>query len=266
MEKEITKRRNSNYPPKHDTDVTPAKVRKKETSLEHLTKQKVIEKFKALEAEYNKLVEINEKHVQSIKSLKDKLDIKSNSESKKVENCETQTNQENSEIRFSCNYCIHNANCEKELRWHMFHTHNSGNPEINKNIICKVCFRSFESKKEMMCHMKVEHKELVPTCRFFKNGECNFSDSKCWFHHKEEGNQTIQRKRLKCNFCEKEFQAKDDLMNHRKYEHSYTVPECKYQKESSCKFENNCWYKHAIIKNDKQGNEKNIYPNKKKEI
>ena len=58
------------------------------------------------------------------------------------------------------------------------------------------------------------------------------------------------------NFCEKGFQAKDDLMNHRKYEHSYTVPECIYQKESSCKFEKKNCYKHAIIKNYKQGNEK----------
>ena len=171
-------------------------------------------------------------------------------EPQSIQSSETQTSDKDSEIVLPCNNCLYNANCEKELRWHVYHSHNRGNPEISKKFICKVCFRSFQTKSEMMFHTKREHKELVPRCRYFINGECNFSDTKCWFHHSDGENQTIQRKNYKCNFCEKEFQAKDDLMVHRKCEHSYTVPECKNKMENTCKFGNECWYKHVIINKD----------------
>ena len=45
MDKIKPKRRNDNGQPKPNSDVTPAKVRKKEAFLEKLTKQQVIDKF-----------------------------------------------------------------------------------------------------------------------------------------------------------------------------------------------------------------------------
>ena len=237
---------------KPNSDVTPTKVRKKEISIEQLSKQKLLEKFKVLEDDYTKLVALNERTVKENKCLKDNLTemekqvhVKCQSEPGKVETSETQTSDDRGEIQFSCNDCIYNAIREKELRWHVFHSHNKGNPEVKLNFFCKVCFRSFESKNELMRHMKIQHKELVPECRYYKNGECNFNESKCWFHHKDGANSSSERKKYKCNFCENKFEAKDDLMNHRKYQHSYTVPECKNIKENTCKFGKECWYKHV---------------------
>ena len=203
-----------------------------------------------------KLVALHERNVNENKNLKDRLNeiekeihVKSTGESLKLQTCETQTSDDKGDIQFSCNVCIYNAIGEKELRWHAFHSHNKGNPELKLNFTCKVCFRNFETKNDLMRHLKIEHKDLVPFCRYYKNGECNCTESKCWFHHKSEVNSNLERKKYKCNFCEQIFEAKDDLMNHRKYEHSYTVPECKYIKEkNTCKFGNECWYNHAIVR------------------
>ena len=67
------KRRNDNGPSKPSSDVTPAKVRKKEVLLEKLTKQQVIDQYKKLEAEYLGLVNENKKKEDENIFLNDKI-------------------------------------------------------------------------------------------------------------------------------------------------------------------------------------------------
>ena len=34
-------------------------------------------------------------------------------------------------------------------------------------------------------HRKKEHREKVPSCRRFRQGDCELSDDSCWFIHEE---------------------------------------------------------------------------------
>ena len=49
---------------------------------------------------------------------------------------------------------------------------------------CNFCDTKCVNQSELLKHRKMRHKENVPQCRNFKNGECKFGKEKCWFNHK----------------------------------------------------------------------------------
>ena len=67
----ISKRKNTSIKSQTNSEITPAKLRKKELPLEKLTKQKIIEKFQKLEEEYLNLVVLNKKNEAENKLLKE---------------------------------------------------------------------------------------------------------------------------------------------------------------------------------------------------
>ena len=176
MDCKILARRRNNTQTKTNNDVTPSKIRRKDINLEQLTKQKIIEKYKKLEEEYKSLVSLNENNdivSEILKTRVKELEREPNkSESRAVQ---IQTVDMTDDPKFTCNECIHTANCEKALKWHTFHVHNRGNPEILMNYSCNTCHQKFHQKSELMSHIKKEHIESLAICKFFKEGECNFS-------------------------------------------------------------------------------------------
>ena len=54
-----------------------------------------------------------------------------------------------------------------------------------KEYNCKDCESKFGSKSNLMMHRKKEHREKVPRCRRFRQGDCELSDDSCWFIHEE---------------------------------------------------------------------------------
>ena len=53
-------------------------------------------------------------------------------------------------------------------------------------IICYVCKERFRTRNGMMQHRKLKHIEVVPECREFSLGNCDFTDNEkeCWYKHK----------------------------------------------------------------------------------
>lgn len=242
MEKKSLPKRRSANTMKPNNDVTPAKLKKTEVPLDKLTKHKLIEKYKELEEAYSKLIATKEKNEYENKVLKDRLEeseSKLNSQSE-VHSVQTQTKYEVSELKFNCDECIHTTNGEKALRWHIFHAHNKGNPEIPQHFSCNNCKEKFTHKQELMVHLKNEHKDRVAVCKYYKEGNCFYSSETCWFLHPNEQSHS----KYNCNFCDSEFQSKYEIMKHRKEEHSQKVQMCRNFKNNSCKFNNDCWYNH----------------------
>ena len=240
----MQKKRRTNTNGKTNNDVTPSKLRKKEPSLEQLTKQKVIDKYRKLEEDYLKLLTVNKKSDYENKVLKCRvaeLETKFDAYTKSSP-VETQTVNETDDLKFNCTDCIHETNSEKALRWHVFHVHNKGNPEILMNFSCNKCHQKFHQQFELMNHIKREHTESVAICKYFKDGQCNYSAAKCWFKHPHENSQ--HEKAYECNYCEEKCDSKSEIMKHRKSNHNLVVPICRNFKNNSCKFGNDCWYNH----------------------
>ena len=51
---------------------------------------------------------------------------------------------------------------------------------------CNQCESVFDSKMDIMKHLKAIHKCKVAKCRNFEQGNCNLPDLSCWFVHDEE--------------------------------------------------------------------------------
>ena len=130
-----------------------------------------------------------------------------------------------------------------DLGAHIFQYHVSQHHE--KLIKCYFCDEKFESKGSLMIHRKKTHKEKVNICWKFLDQNCEKGDEDCWYLHKKP------EVLLKCTFCEKEFNIKQELMKHRKSEHKEYVKVCKNSKERSCKFNESCWYIHEKLQDEK---------------
>ena len=59
---------------------------------------------------------------------------------------------------------------------------------INKNVQCFICSKTFDSKSEMMCHRKKNHSNIVRQCNLFLERRCRFQNDYCWFKHDIETN------------------------------------------------------------------------------
>jgi hypothetical protein len=52
-------------------------------------------------------------------------------------------------------------------------------------------------------------------------------------------------KQFKCGFCENVFEHKSDFMNHRKKQHTQSVPACRDNINGTCRRDTStCWFKH----------------------
>ena len=120
---------------------------------------------------------------------------------------------------------------------HEFHPLDS----CDRRFECHYCEQSFKSRREMMIHRKLMHKEKVKVCFLFNEGKCDYKDS-CWFSHEISETELPE---YNCNYCEKTFRNKSAFMKHMKKTHIRCVQLCKDYKNNGCHYgETNCWFKH----------------------
>ena len=82
-----------------------------------------------------------------------------------------------------------------------------------------------------MIHKKSEHPEKVQLCtNISEEGLCIFG-SGCWFNHEVNHDSVCD---YNCNFCEKTFMTKTELMKHKSSKHRGNVQDCKNYIEYSC--------------------------------
>ena len=120
--------------------------------------------------------------------------------------------------------------------------------EISNHIDCRICGEKFQTKGKLMHHRKNMHPDSVAPCRNKMNGQCPYSDEKCWWRHVEKtgDNKT-------CYICGTIFANKNEIMIHRKKEHENIVPDCQEFDKNQCRFQNTfCWYKHTEKKHDEE--------------
>ena len=116
---------------------------------------------------------------------------------------------------------------------------------------CEFCNETLPTKRTLMQHKKLHHKEKVNVCWNFSSGKCELGDSLCWFIHSESLDRS--KSEIKCNICEIFFGNKEVCMLHKRSEHAEIVQMCKNMK--TCPYQN-CWFRHEPYKSNDQNNEK----------
>ena len=172
-------------------------------------------------------------------------------------------------LRIPCEFCDDIYLTKEEVKHHEIEVHTSqmpkgsnaegslGSPDLcveesqisrdqnySEMLKCKFCDEKFLHKKELMKHNKKKHEETLSKCWDFEAGTCEYKDD-CWFKHgKQELSQRRDPDMFKCKFCDKQFLQRKHLMKHNKEKHEEMLKPCWNFKAGTCKFENNCWFKH----------------------
>jgi len=80
---------------------------------------------------------------------------------------------------FKCpmKYCLHIANSEKMLKYHMEHIHPPNDPNVGPKFICNEtnCEARFLTQKDLDAHHDKEHKKMPYQCT--SSPDCNYSTS-----------------------------------------------------------------------------------------
>ena len=216
----------------------PAKINKKEDRIEDLSKKQLIENYKKLEVEYEKISKQLVLLEKKVRNMEDEANMPNKIISSTAQ---TQTESTENDVEFACKVCIFKAVCVAELGWHLKSKHGIGDPDYVYNYACNICSKPFDIKSDLMYHVKKEHPRSMPVCKYFQNDQCNFTDDKCWYTHKKEN---MAKKNFKCGICGCVFDAKHEFMTHRKTEHMDQVQQCRNYKNERCNFDKNCWYIH----------------------
>ena len=112
---------------------------------------------------------------------------------------------------------------------------------------CKFCEEIFPTRNVLMKHNRDGHMEHLNVCWRFQKGSCYYGSS-CWFLHDQNLKTTMPE--YKCGICSEILENENDLMKHKKINHTESVPYCK--QINSCMFGPRCWYRHDGVNVDNE--------------
>ena len=145
------------------------------------------------------------------------------------------------EDEYNCEGCDFQGTSMLQLNKHLNLKHIGENQPMREVIRCRICDEQFSQKWNLMNHRKEKHPEAVAFCRKKRDGNCPFSDEKCWWNHQEKQN----TEEVKCYVCNQTFKDKPSMMTHRKAEHRNIVRKCDKFSQNICPFQSKaCWYLH----------------------
>ena len=116
--------------------------------------------------------------------------------------------------------------------------------QTDKILSCHHCDYTSDDVYEFDQHRWTEHED-----------DDNLDDD---FREREDKSYSDERKTksfvdLLCNLCDEQFQAKRDLMKHKKTEHSEQVANCWKFAVDNCHYgDDKCWFKHLEMKKKKK--------------
>ena len=132
-----------------------------------------------------------------------------------------------------------------QLNKHTNLKHRNKGQELEDVIHCKHCEEQFSEIWNLMKHRKVAHRNTVAFCRNKLADTCRFNSESCWWRHEAIDGEQQNTGRVECYICNKTFEAKGDMMIHRKQMHINIVKMCKNFQQNSCSFRDQfCWYRH----------------------
>ena len=155
------------------------------------------------------------------------------------------------DLEFNCMECPYQGHTKDDLTKHIKAAHESPatNIQISKALSCHSCGETCETKHLLMVHRKKEHPDIIKTCRYLKEGGCDYDDDMCYYSHRSQETPkktSSNPSNFNCRFCGKPFDEKSELMFHRKAEHPQVVKQCRDFRRGFCdNSEDECWYKHS---------------------
>ena len=149
------------------------------------------------------------------------------------------------EEEFNCEDCDFQGTEKEQLKKHF---------TLKHILTCRNCNEEFKEKRMLMIHRKNKHPNSVAPCRKYAIGDCYFTSESCFWSHenKENGSQSVN-----CYICDKTFQSKIQVMNHRTMSHPTYIETCVKYLKGECPFQSKfCWFKHteAPTKSLEEGN------------
>ena len=155
--------------------------------------------------------------------------------------------QKDHTYNYDCDQCDHQDTSEVLLNKHIKLKHTDKSSECN-GVGSQKCGKKFQSYNDLMVHRRDVHNSGNKVCRYFKAGTCFYMDpnkGNCWYLHENfENNSNEAKNNFYCKGCEKTFNTKSGVMNHRKEEHEEEVPLCKEIKEWKRCERHRCWFSH----------------------
>ena len=208
--------------------LTPKKVQSKADLVQELKAVKLLNE--ALEKEIKE-------NMNTISILKEKL-----LKQKPVDIIHSGCQTDDADLLF-CEKCEFPAETLFELGEHTgeFHT--------GLRIPCDFCDDIYLTKKELKHHEDEEHTNQKPKVTNTE-GSVGFPN----FSAKESQSLRYQRnsEMSKCKFCDEKFVNRKELMIHNKKEHKETLAYCWDFEDGTCKYEDDCWFKHETRDLDKK--------------
>ena len=158
--------------------------------------------------------------------------------------------------QFNCDKCSFQTTTQNLLDKHKVLAGHL--PDIReKQYKCKDCPESFTEFSNLMIHRKRTHN--VKQCRNLPG--CTYGEG-CWYMHPQvvpiertpakefvstDNTHVFQSSNFTCRLCNSDFNAKHELMRHRKSNHSDIVRQCTDFASSFCRRgDQQCWYRHSM--------------------
>ena len=138
----------------------------------------------------------------------------------------------------------------------------------NQKFNCQVCRLQFESKTSLDRHSHNSNEISDPSQRVsdlqetamgkkiqiikskdrrqYNCHQCDFQgiSSKNLYNHVRNTSHLSDPLEEKCYTCDRLCLNWEELMQHRKIAHAKLVNQCKYYRDSRCKFKTDCWFSH----------------------
>ena len=153
------------------------------------------------------------------------------------------TSIKQTEKEFNCDGCDYQGTTRFQLNKHKNLKHIEKDQPKNEVIRCRNCDEQFSEKWNLMYHRKQKHIQFVAYCKKKIEGNCPFSDEKCWWNHQNKNKASPLE--IECFICGEIFESKSSLMRHRKLKHPTLVKRCDKFIKNDCQFQDSyCWWLH----------------------
>ena len=221
-------------------------LEEKSTSKEHIDEAHTEKQFTCEECKFPAITkEELKKHMSNRHANKIAIGEKSDFKTTRRYKVHSQANGKHSEEEFNCDGCDFQATTQLQLNKHTNLKHRNKGQELEDVIHCKHCEEQFSEIWNLMKHRKVAHRNTVAFCKNKLADTCRFNSESCWWRHEAIDGEQQNTGRVECYICNKTFEAKGDMMIHRKQMHINIVKMCKNFQQNSCSFRDQfCWYRH----------------------
>ena len=180
--------------------------------------------------------------------VKHKVDQSTNTDGKEiaqpiateVESLEMEIEQQVKDRGYVCDKCSYQTNEESALKKHERIAHKNG---------CKICEEEFNSKVELINHIKANHLETISLCKDYLNDKCINEKEECHYLHAEKEKPPSDRT---CKKCDKTLESFEELSDHDKTHKSSQTGQFKCEQCENSFTSNEILQEHMILHSESE--------------